>query len=203
MIDLRVLQVLCAHFCHELVSPIGAINNGIELLEDDDADFRNDATALIGQSARTAARRLQFYRFAYGTTPGAANINPRDLLLGLLEGGKVACEWAEPVSALTLDWQRLACNLALIAVNALPRGGRIAVRAGEAASGVAVEAIGDTVQLHPEVTAVFKGTISAGELTPRGVHGYVTAKLAEPLGARLSFSDALAGALIFLATIPG
>lgn len=200
MIDLRVLELLCARFCHEMVSPVGAINNGIELLGEDDPDFVRDAITLIGQSARTAARRLQFYRFAYGTAPTATGLKPRDLLLGLLEGGKVTCEWTDAVSALPLDWQRLACNLAVLAAEALPRGGRIVVRGADGDSGITVEALGDSAQMNPEVAATLNGAIAVADLTTRTVHGYVTTKFAEQMVARISFSDAMSGRIAFLAT---
>src|SRR5215470_19568661 len=69
-VPMRVLELLTARLCHELSAPIAAINNGVELLADDDSDpgpnFSHEAATLIGDSARRAASRLQFYRFAYG-----------------------------------------------------------------------------------------------------------------------------------------
>ena len=50
MIELRVLELLCARFCHEMVSPVGAVSNGVELLDEDDPDFVREAMGLIGQS---------------------------------------------------------------------------------------------------------------------------------------------------------
>ena len=184
MIDLRVLELLCARFCHELVSPVGAINNGVELLSEDDPDFVRDAIALIGQSARTASKRLQFYRFAYGTSPTSANATPKDLLLGLLEGGKITADWAEGLARLPPEWLRVACNLAVTAAETLPRGGKILLRptAGEA-PGVAVEAAGETVLINPDAVAALGGTVPVADLTSRTIHGYVTAKFAEQLGA--------------------
>jgi len=67
LVEMRVVELLNARLCHELVSPVGAINNGVELLGEEDPDFVRDAIQLIGQSARKASQRLQFYRFAYGT----------------------------------------------------------------------------------------------------------------------------------------
>jgi len=130
MIELRVLELLCARFCHEMVSPVGAIGNGVELLDEDDPEFVRQAIELIGQSARTASRRLQFYRFAYGTAPTASGVTPRELLMGFLEGGKVAADWEPAVSSLSMEWQRLACNLAVVAAETLPRGGRILAMPG-------------------------------------------------------------------------
>ena len=200
MIELRVLELLCARFCHEMVSPVGAIGNGVELLDDDDPEFVREAIALIGQSARTASRRLQFYRFAYGTAPTASNVTPRELLLGLLEGGKVAAEWEPAVSSLSSEWQRLACNLALVAAEALPRGGRIAVRsAGAGVPGVEVEALGDSVLVNREVMAALAGGATAAELTSRTIHGHVTAKFAEQLGASAALSESGPSRALFVA----
>ena len=80
-IDIRILELLSARLCHELISPVGAINNGVELLGEEDPEFVRDAVTLVGQSAKKAAQRLQFYRFAYGTLGGgSAGLDPRDLL---------------------------------------------------------------------------------------------------------------------------
>lgn len=199
MIELRVLELLCARFCHEMVSPVGAIGNGVELLDEDDPDFVREAIALIGQSARTASRRLQFYRFAYGTPPTASNVTPRELLLGFLEGGKVTADWEPAVSSLSSEWQRLACNLALVAAEALPRGGRIAVRATTGA-GVAVEASGESVLINRDVVAALAGTVKGSELTSRTIHGHVTAKFAEQLGAIAALSESGPSRALFIAS---
>src|SRR6185437_9736907 len=131
-IDFRVLELLNARLCHELVSPVGAINNGVELLDEEDPDFVRDAIQLIGQSARKASQRLQFYRFAYGTNVSAsgsgAPAGGRDLSLGLFEETKVRCDWQAGAATLPSDWQRLACNMLVLAGEALPRGGSVVVR---------------------------------------------------------------------------
>jgi histidine phosphotransferase ChpT len=198
MIDLRVLELLCARFCHELVSPVGAVTNGVELLGEDDPAFVREAIGLIGQSAQTASRRLQFYRFAYGTAPTASNLRPRDLLMGLLEGGKVAGEWDDSLSARSLEWQRIACNLAVLAAETLPRGGRIAVRAAPG-EGVTVEAVGETILVNPEVMTALKGDLPPEELTSRSIHGYMTAKFAERLNANVALREADGARAIFAA----
>ena len=83
-IDLRVLELLSAHLCHELSGPIAAISNGVELLAEEDpglgsspnSAFLHDAVALVSESARRARFRLQFYRFAYGFSSGSAIAGP-------------------------------------------------------------------------------------------------------------------------------
>ncbi|MGH7091385.1 MAG: histidine phosphotransferase family protein [Stellaceae bacterium] len=188
-VDFRVLELLCGRLCHELVSPIGAINNGIELLDEDDPDFVKDAMALIAQSARKAGQRLQFYRFAYGTAGGsAAAVDGRELSAALLEGGKVRSEWAEDAQSLAPPWQRLACNLVIVAADILPRGG--AVRVCGQGGGVEVAAEGDVVTLQPEVKAALAGGIAADALTARTVHAFYTMRLAGAIGAKLEVREA-------------
>lgn len=201
MIELRVLELLCARFCHEMVSPVGAIGNGVELLEEDDPEFVRQAIGLIGQSARTASRRLQFYRFAYGTAPTASSVTPRELLMGFLEGGKVSADWEPALTSLSSEWQRLACNLAVIAAETLPRGGRIALRsAGAAGPGLEIEASGDSVLVNRDVMAALEGNASATELNSRTIHGYVTAKFAEQLGAIAALSESGPRRALFVAS---
>jgi histidine phosphotransferase ChpT len=192
MVELRVLELLNARLCHELVSPVGAINNGVELLADEDPDFARDAIQLIGQSARKAAQRLQFYRFAYGTAASASGANAgRDLAMGLLEGGKVRCDWTAE-AALPVEWQRLACNVLVLAAEALPRGGTVIVRSslGAAGAGVEVAAEGESVNLTPELRAALDPAAPVDQLSSRTVHGYFTARLAGALGASLQLVEA-------------
>ncbi|HUH85770.1 MAG TPA: histidine phosphotransferase family protein [Stellaceae bacterium] len=193
LIELRVLELLNARLCHELVSPVGAINNGVELLDDEDPEFIRDAIKLIGQSARKAGQKLQFYRFAYGTaaaasTGGSGASNGRELTLGLLEGGKVRCDWSPEAAALPVLWQRLACNMVVLASEALPRGGELTVRPLGAA-GVEVAASGDSVNVAAELRTALDPAIAVAELTSRSVHAYFAARLAAELGGKLLLAE--------------
>jgi len=200
MIELRVLELLCARFCHEMVSPVGAINNGVELLSEEDQDFVRDAIGLIGQSARSASKRLQFYRFAYGTTPTAANATPKELLLGLLEGGKVSADWSDSLSRLPPEWLRVGCNLAVVAAETLPRGGKISLRPAQgAAPGVTIEAAGETVLINPDVVTALGGKVPAAELTSRTIQAHVTAEFAGELGASTGLKESSATRALFVA----
>ena len=188
-IEFRVLELLNARLCHELVSPIGAINNGVELLDDDDPDFVHDAIRLIGQSARKAGQRLQFYRFAYGTSTSSgasAAGNGGELAAGLLEGGKVRCDWPAEAVTLPVEWQRLACNMLVLAAEALPRGGAVLDpaaawrRLGHRGERRKARAI----NLSPEMRAALDPGASVEQLTSRTVHAYFTARLALPARRR-------------------
>ncbi len=187
-IEFRVLELLASRLCHELISPVGAVNNGVELLSDGDAGFVRDATALIGQSARRAALRLQFYRFAYGAGGvGGGAPEAKALVAGILEGGKVRCDWPAEFDALPALWQKFACNLMLLAAEILPRGGTVTLaRQGE---GVAATAAGEAVNLTAELKAALAPAAEVAALTARTVHAYFTARYAESVGAKLILSE--------------
>lgn len=191
-VDMRVLELMNARLCHELISPVGAVNNGVELMaeEEADADFQRDAMKLIANSAKTAGHRLNFYRFAYGSGRGSTG---KDAALGLLEGAKAKLDWTESASALPVEWQRLACNMVVIAAEALPRGGTIEITGGADGKGVVVNAGGDSVNLTAELRAALLDGADTGALTARTVHGYYTARIAETLGVRLEMAEAQPG----------
>ena len=173
-IDLRIAELLAARLCHELVSPIGAIANGLEILEDE-PDFSGDAGALIALSARQASRRLQFYRVAYGSTAELPDEIARRAALELFAEGKIGCDWR--VAALPRGWQKLACNLVLLAAEALPRGGRIVLQEG-AAGGIIVTAAGEGARLQEAALEIIQAGWHAEVLSPRTVQAVFTVALA-------------------------
>ena len=191
-LDLRVLELLTSRLCHELSGPIAAINNGVELLADepvlvkDEAqDFVHHAIALVGDSARRAASRLQFYRFAYGYGHGGSmgGPPPNELACRFFETTQIACDYGESIRVLPLDWQRLACNLLLTGAEALSRGGNLVLAA--AGDGLDLEATGEFAALSAEMSAALLLATPVTALTPRSVQAYFTGLLAEMLGCRL------------------
>jgi len=185
-VEMRVLELLNARLCHELISPVGAINNGVELMDEEDADFVKEAMKLVASSAKTAGHRLNFYRFAYGSGRASSG---REAVLGLLEGGKVKVDWTAAATALPVEWQRLACNMVVLAAETLPRGGNVEVTSGAGGAGIAVNASGDSVNLTAELRAALGDGAEVDALTARTVHGYYTARVAETLGARLDLAE--------------
>src|SRR5437660_2173186 len=134
-IDLRVLELLSAHLCHELSGPIAAISNGVELLAEEDPGlgsslnpaFLHDAVALVSESARRARCRLQFYRFAYGFSSGSAIAGPaaHEIAIGFLAATNISGNYAEGLRMLWPDWQKRACHLLSVSAHALPPGRRL------------------------------------------------------------------------------
>ena len=190
IVDLRVLELLTARLCHELSAPIAAISNGLELLAEEDRDpgptsgtsFAREAAALIGDSARRAGRRLQFYRFAYGFGGGTlAGPAPHELAVSFFAESRIACDYSDNVRNLPPDWQKLACNLLPVGGETLPRGGRLVLTDDP----LNLEAVGEAADLSPELRSALMLTMPVAELTSRTVQAFFTGLLAKALGCRL------------------
>jgi len=185
-LEVRLLELLTARICHELAGSISAVVNGVELITEEDPDFAADALRLVGSSARTASRRLQFYRFAYGSLPGEGTpkSHGRDLAMKFFEGGNVECDWPESETGYSVELQRLACVLLVAAAEALPRGGTVALRG--LAPGLLVEATGETVRMLPDAQAGFRPDLAIENLTARGVHANLCQRFAATLKLKLA-----------------
>ena len=183
-VDLRVLELLAARLCHELIGPVAAIGNGAELLADEEPDFVKDAVALVGESARKANRRLQFYRFAYGFTGGElAGLPPNRLVSALFEESAITCDYREAVRGLSVEWQKLACNMAVIGGEALPRGGSLVVDVEGGAP--RLDGKGEGNGPSEPVRAALALAMPLDELSSRAAGAYFTGLLAARLGRRI------------------
>ena len=129
---LELAALLCSRVCHDLISPVGAIVNGLEVLDDnpkpEDRDFALD---LIRKSARTASARLQFCRLAFGAAGSSgAQIDLGDaqtMARGHLEDGKTSITWNLPRLLLPKNRVKLLLNMLVIAQHTIPRGGTLSV----------------------------------------------------------------------------
>jgi len=200
-VHMRVLELIAARLCHELISPVAAIGNGVELLTEEEAEFAREAVALVGEATRTAAGRLQFYRFALGFGPGGTLTGPppHELAAAFFAGSKVACHYSEAVRALPLETQKLACNLLVVGVESLPRGG--VLRLGVGVAGLEVEGIGEGCGVAPQSKAALSLAIAVEDLTSRTIGAYFTGLLAAGFELRVVASDGEAGRFR-LSTVP-
>lgn len=130
--DLDLAALLCSKVCHDIISPVGAITNGLEVLDEDGGeDMREFAMDLIHKSARQASAKLQFARLAYGAAGSAgAEVDLADaeaVARGYMAGEKADIEWAAPRLLVPKNKVKLLLNLVLIAISAIPRGGNVNV----------------------------------------------------------------------------
>ncbi len=192
--DLRVAQLMCSRLCHDLVGPAGAVNAGVEFL--DEANGHDEgALALVASSGRHVTHRLAFFRVAFGFAGGAGGAltlaEAQGLASGMLAGGRVELDWpltgADTQTPQPLDTVRLLLCQVLLAAGALPRGGRVEVRFNERRQGLEarVSAVGRDAGFGDDLLAAIDPNASPAELTARTVHGFYAARLAEGLGTAL------------------
>lgn len=200
--DLQLLELLAAKLCHDLVGPVGAVANGVELLRADGAGDP-EVVGLIENSARSASRRLQLFRIAFGTgnaLPATGRVAEiRRLAAGYLEGGRIELDWPNPdattEAAAGRSGVKLSLMLLLVAVEALPRGGMLKVKVAAPAGRfiVTITAAGAQARLPEEIQSALEAR--AGDLTPKAMPAYLAATLAGTVGAKLSSSAATPGSV--------
>ena len=216
-VDHKVAQLLSSRLCHDLVGPIGAVNSGLELMEEGfDEDGR--ALALVANSAAEATRRLAFFRIAFGFgagTKGQATLNEAgELAAGYLESGKVALEWPlgrpDPVQPNVV---KVVLNMVLMASESLPRGGNIGISFGDLDEGlgIGVTASGEGAGLRDDLRdALTEGERGGGEdaggtgetLSARNVHGFFAQCMARDMGGLIEHSKGSDGEIRFAVLFP-
>jgi histidine phosphotransferase ChpT len=185
--DFELAALLCSRLCHDLIGPVGAIGNGLEVLEDEkDASMREQAMELIGQSAEQAARKLRFYRLAFGAaTGGGADLaEARRAAEELFAESKVRLAWPADAAPLERPQLKLLLNLVLAGAEALPRGGDLAV----SPLALAVEARGQNARLSEAAEAALRGGGEAAQAKVAPV--LLAAKLAQRLGRTIEVERA-------------
>ena len=194
MNDLEFAAMLVSRVCHDLVSPVGAVVNGLEVLEDErDASMRADALKLVTSSAEQAAARLQFARVAFGAAGSAgAELDLTEVgrtMKGLVHGGKTELEWKAASLNWPKDWAKLLMNATLLALDSLPRGGKVVVETSKdpAAPGFTVRAAGTNARILEEVEKAALGE-PVMPLDGRSIQAYLTHKLSRSLNAGLTLS---------------
>jgi histidine phosphotransferase ChpT len=191
---LEFAALLCSRVCHDLISPVGAIVNGLEVLDDnpkpEDRDF---ALELIRKSAKTASARLQFCRLAFGAAGSAgAQIDLGDaqaMARGHIEDGKTTIVWNLPRLLLPKNRVKLLLNMLVIAQQTIPRGGTLTVDAiGEGDKmGFRVTATGLNARLPQNIAALLSSQHAPGA-DAHAVQPYYTRLLAEACGLKVALA---------------
>ena len=205
LIDFRVLELLSSRLCHDLVGPIGAVGNGLELLEDESFDMAEDAMKLASASAQQAANALQFYRLAYGVAGSRIGSDfpaLRELASGFVAHSKSKLDWPDsPVPENgPEDIGKLVLNMIALASESLPRGGHLTVDVIARPDGVTLSilAAGENAGLRPESEIALKPDVAIGDLTARNVQGYFTRFLSRRMGSDLVVDASAPGRVRFL-----
>jgi histidine phosphotransferase ChpT len=186
---LDLAALLCSRVCHDVISPVGAIVNGLEVLEEDkDESMREFALDLIRKSAHTASARLQFCRLAFGAAGSAgAAIDTGDaekVARGLFEDERTKLVWDAPRVYLPKNKVKLALNLCLIGAACIPRGGvmHVAISGEGDATRLSVAVKGPNLKLASHVADLLEGRSESGNVDAHGIQPYFTGLVARSSG---------------------
>lgn len=205
MTSVDFASLLCSRLCHDLLSPVGALNNGLELLADEhDPEMRARCLELLSDSAKASANKLKFFRLAFGAAGGFGETvdarEARAAIEGLFgDGHKVKLGWLVEDATLPKPAIKVLLNLALIAGDALVRGGQLDVGA-ESVGGqveIVVRADGPRIVLDAEMRAALTGTQGEAVITPRAAAAYLVHALVQEGGGVVQVSDPGEAVLLF------
>jgi histidine phosphotransferase ChpT len=186
---LDLAALLCSRVCHDLISPVGAIVNGLEVLaEEKDEATKTFALDLIKKSANTASSKLQFCRIAFGAAGSAgAQIDLGDaetISRGFLEDEKTKLTWKLPRALLAKNKVKLLLNMLLIAGQTIPRGGVLTVDAIGSGDGMGfkVSAAGTNAKVPPAVAALLTGQTGGEAVDAHRIQPFYAGLLAQSCG---------------------
>jgi len=207
MDDLEIAALLSSKICHDVIGPVGAIYNGLEVLDEEENDENSKAYALdvIRSFTTQASAKLQFARFAFGAAGSAGSLidlsTTEQITRGFVETGKHTLNWSAPVAQMTKDRVKLLLNLIASALSALPRGGELTINISgeEASTSFDVHCRGAGARppqnLQEFISGEFHGNLDALTIQP-----YYTTRLAAK--ANMQLSVVLDGSDIILRATP-
>jgi histidine phosphotransferase ChpT len=192
--SLDLAALLCSRVCHDLISPVGAVVNGIEVMEDDaDEQTKAFAVELIKKSATTASARLQFCRIAFGAAGSAgASIDTGDaegVARGMMEDDKTRITWNLPRVLLPKNRVKLLLNLLLLAGGTIPRGGSLALEPiGEGDTmGFKITSTGLNARIAQAVPALVAGE-AENPIDAHAIQPFYTGLLARTCGMTVTLA---------------
>jgi histidine phosphotransferase ChpT len=193
---LDLAALLCSRVCHDLISPVGAIMNGLEVMEEGkDEETSKFAMDLIKKSAGTASAKLQFCRLAFGAAGSAgAQIDTGDaekVTRGLMEDDRTKLGWNLPRVLLAKNRVKLLLNMMLLAAQAIPRGGKLTVDpSGEGeATGFRVSAVGPNAKVPPAIPALLAGVPADHAVDAHAIQPFYTGLLAKSCGLTVAMTS--------------
>lgn len=190
-------SLLSSRLCHDLVSPVGAVTNGLEVLADEtEPEMRASAMRLVTESADRAARKLQFARLAYGAGGGPQAIidmgEARKVTAAMLGDMKVTLEWQCELAAADRMLAKLLVNAAFLGAECLPRGGTVVagMRADQGVARLDVLAEGPMLKPMEQLAQIVDGEVALAGLAPRAAQAFYTGLISRCMGGRIEIGVA-------------
>lgn len=207
--EIDFASLLCSRLCHDLLSPVGAMNNGLELLADEhDPEMRRRCMDLLAESAKAAADKLKFFRLAFGAAGGfGAEVDPKEAKLVIepmvTSSGRTELEWAVPAQMMPKRAVKILLNIVLLANDALVRGGTLSVgaewRSGE--QEIVIRASGPKIVMDSAIRAALTGQLDPAAVDSRTAAAWMAHMLAVQGGGMLQLAEPDAEHLVIGALI--
>ena len=186
-------SLLCSRLCHDLLSPVGAMANGLELLADEkDPDMRQRCFELLENSAKISTDKLKFFRLAFGAAGGFGEQvpleEPKALIAALIaNNGRIELEWSAGTGSVAKAAVKVLLNLALIGIESLARGGTLAigVEASDGKSEIAIRAAGPKITFDPVIGQALDGSLPTTDLSSRTAPAAMVRQLVTAQGGHL------------------
>lgn len=195
LIKPRIIELLTSRICHDLISPVGAINNGVELMEEFGDDDDGEALGLVKSSAKKSDIHLRCFRLAYGAAGTSRDVKPQDVKSLMNEWTsltKVRLDWVDSsayTSVLTpVGYLKCLMNVMIFAGECLGLGGilRVEVKDSDPFT-IKVSCLHDRLTLKSETFDALDGDIEEEKLDARSIQGYVTRMFCETYNATLTY----------------
>jgi histidine phosphotransferase ChpT len=190
--DLDLAALLCSRVCHDIISPVGAIANGLELMDDPEVDAEMKATALdmVRSSAKTATAKLKFCRIAFGASGSAgAQIDmgeAGEMAKAFVGDEKIKLDWQAPRENRPKAEVKLLLNMLMLAMAGIPRGGLVTVTVD--GRNFRVTAKGERAKVPQAMNDVLTSVAPLDTLDARMVQPYYAKLLAQSAGLELGMS---------------
>ncbi|MBL4803009.1 MAG: hypothetical protein JKY45_14085 [Emcibacter sp.] len=195
MNDIEFSALLCSRLCHDLISPVGAIANGLEILGDEDDEvMRAEVMKLLAHSAEATSAKLKFFRLSFGSAGGFGEKVPlreaEDAIRGLYDSGNIELSWQSDVGGMDKDAMKLMLNMVLLAGESLIRGGKLLIEIKEEApaTNVSITVHGDKVIFQDAIRMALVGEIAEDQIEAKSAPAFLAANVARKLGSKVEYT---------------
>lgn len=177
-LPVRALELLASRICHDLVSPVGAVANGVEFMRDMGADSLEDSVDLIEHSAQQASVRLQLFRLCYGAGGSEKLVSAKaiwEAFTNFMDKAKFTLEWDllnDVPDELPNGFFKMILNAMIFIHDGLPKGGIISVKLD--GDSMVIHGTGNMVRLREGSATAIKGDALIDDIDPKNIHGYIT-----------------------------
>ncbi len=194
--NVDLASLLCSRLCHDLLSPVGAMNNGLELLADEnDPEMQKRCMELLAESATSAANKLKFFRLAFGAAGGfGPSVDPKEakaVIGSMLRKDRTELQWAVPDGLMPKNAVKILLNIALISNEAMVRGGTLQigaeVREGECE--IVIGGTGPKVIFDESIKMALLGELDSSKIDSRTAAAWMVHDLAKQGGGMVQFNQ--------------